>query len=419
MNEPGGVAASGHAPEPAQRLTRIAAVVLLPFAGGYFMSYLFRTVNAVIAPHLIRDLHLTAADLGLLTAAYFIAFAAFQIPLGVLLDRFGPRRVQAGLLLFMAAGAAAFAIGGSLLDLVAGRALIGLGASASLMASLKAITQWFPREKWALINGVFIGCGGLGALVATTPLELALRITDWRGVFLALSAIVLVISAAIFTVVPDKPIATDGQSLRQQMASVWRVLGDATFWRVTPLATTLYASSMSMQGLWLGPFSRDVLASPPAPNLQLVAIGFTLGAIGTGVLSDRLQRAGYSLFTVMGVLTPPYVATLTPFIWPFMGDHPAIWLAFGGLANVAAISYAIVPAYFPLSYAGRANTALNLVIFGFAFAMQYAIGGIIDMWPRSVTGAYAPEGYQAAFLAAAGTVVLTLAWYFVPVRDRA
>ena len=87
--------------------------VFLPFAAGYYLSYLLRTVNAVIAPELTRELALSAADLGLLTSAYLLAFAAFQIPLGLLLDRHGPRRVEAGLLLVAAAGTLLFAFGRS------------------------------------------------------------------------------------------------------------------------------------------------------------------------------------------------------------------------------------------------------------------------------------------------------------------
>ena len=397
---------------------RIVLTVLLPFTGGYFLSYLFRTVNAVIAPHLVREMNLTAADLGLLTAAYFITFSLAQIPLGGLLDRFGPRRVQAGLLVIMAAGALLFSMGRNQPELIGARALIGLGACASLMASIKAITQWFPKERWALVNGVFISCGGLGALVATTPLEAALHLTDWRGVFVGLSVAVMVVSAAIFTVVPDKPAQPTGQSLLQQIAGIGTVLSNARFWRVTPLATALYASAMSLQGLWLGPFSRDVLGGDPAANLQLAAIGFTIGAAATGVVTELMLRWGFTLHSAMGSLTLLYLMAMIPFIWPVMGDHPGIWLLFGLTANIAAIAYALLPTFFPLEFAGRANSALNLVVFGCAFLTQYLMGWVIDYWPRTAAGGYAPEGYFAAFFAAFACVIATLAWYMVPLRRR-
>ena len=183
----------------------IAGRVLLPFACGYFMSYLFRSVNAVIAPNLQRDLGIGAGDLGTLTAAYFIAFAAFQLPLGILLDRFGPRRVQAVLLLSAALGAVVFAVGSGLSHLIIGRALIGLGVAGGLMAAMKAIALWLPKERWALANGVFMTAGGLGALAATLPVELALEHAHWTMLFWGLAGLTVLASLTIFFVVPERP----------------------------------------------------------------------------------------------------------------------------------------------------------------------------------------------------------------------
>jgi sugar phosphate permease len=120
--------------------------IFLPFAFGYFLSYLYRVINAVLAPDLVADIGLEAAGLGLLTSTYFITFAAFQLPLGVLLDRFGPRKIEAALLLVAGFGAWTFACAESLKGLIIGRALIGLGVSACLMAAFKAFVLWFPIQ---------------------------------------------------------------------------------------------------------------------------------------------------------------------------------------------------------------------------------------------------------------------------------
>ncbi|HNO63685.1 MAG TPA: MFS transporter, partial [Thauera aminoaromatica] len=118
--------------------------VFVPFALGYYLSYLLRTVNAVISPRLTDELGLSAASLGLLTSAYFLAFGAAQIPVGIALDRFGPRRVEAALLLLAALGSALFAMADSLGALAGARAMVGLGVSACLMAALKGFTLWYP-----------------------------------------------------------------------------------------------------------------------------------------------------------------------------------------------------------------------------------------------------------------------------------
>ena len=162
---------------------RIVATVLLPFGCGYFLSYLYRTVNVVLAPRLAADLTLSAADLGLLTSLYFIVFAAFQTPLGILLDRYGPRRVQGGLLLFAAAGSALFAISDDFLLVSLGRGLIGLGVSGCLMAALKANVLWFPLQRLPLVNGATVAFGSFGALVGTVPVEWAASLFGWREIF--------------------------------------------------------------------------------------------------------------------------------------------------------------------------------------------------------------------------------------------
>ncbi|KPK15769.1 MAG: MFS transporter permease, partial [Nitrospira bacterium SG8_3] len=152
--------------------------IFVPFAIGYFFSYLYRVVNAVIAPNLVADLNLGPADLGLLTSTYFLTFAAFQLPLGVLLDRFGSRRTEACLLIFAALGAFVFARAESASGLVAGRALIGFGVSSCLMAPFTAYAIWFAKERLPLVNGLQVAVGGIGALTATAPVAPDLQIKD-------------------------------------------------------------------------------------------------------------------------------------------------------------------------------------------------------------------------------------------------
>jgi MFS family permease len=178
--------------------------VFFPFAAGYFLSYLYRVVNAVIAPDLVGELSLAPASLGLLTAVYFITFASFQLPLGILLDRYGPRKVEACLLLFAGLGAYIFSQSTSLTGLIVGRALIGFGVSSCLMAAFKAYTLWFPKDKWPLVNGFQMAAGGLGALAATSPVEFALGFTDWRGLFVILAIATIASATVVFFVVPGK-----------------------------------------------------------------------------------------------------------------------------------------------------------------------------------------------------------------------
>ena len=199
--------------------SRLVGCVLLPFAAGYYLSYLFRTINALIAADLTAELGLGAGDLGLLTSVYFLVFAAAQLPFGVLLDRHGPRTIQSALLLLASAGALVFALADSLAGLMVGRALIGLGVALALMAGFKAIVLWFPAERVALVNGWFVMLGALGAVTATAPAEIVVQVVGWRGLFALLGGLSAMAAVLVLLLVPDcclpqpKPGGRPAQSL--------------------------------------------------------------------------------------------------------------------------------------------------------------------------------------------------------------
>lgn len=373
--------------------------VFLPFAAGYFLSYLYRTVNAVIAPDLVRDLELNATDLGLLTSVYFLTFALFQLPLGILLDRLGPRRVESALLLFAAAGALLFALSGGLHGVLVGRALIGLGVSACLMASFKAFVIWFPAPRLPAVNGWIMAAGGLGALTATAPVETILGLTGWRGLFLGLGLITFGVAVAVFLVVPERSREMPEGSLADQWQGVVRVFRSRFFWRLAPLATLSQASFLAIQGLWAGPWLRDVAGlerSTVASYLFSVAAAMVAGYLSMGTLAYRLSRLGIRPIAVAAGGMLLFLLTQLAITLNLSGPVWLLWLLFGFFGTSGILTYAVLSQGFPPELAGRANTALNLLVFVAAFAGQWGIGAIISLWPSVVDG-YHPDAYRAAF----------------------
>jgi len=393
--------------------------VFIPFALGYFLSYLYRLVNAVIAPNLTSDFSLGPAELGLLTSAYFISFAAFQLPLGVLLDRFGPRRIEAALLLCAASGALTFGCAESLLGLVVGRALIGLGVSACLMAAFKAFTLWFPTRQWPRINGLQLAAGGLGALSATVPVEAALQFTDWRGVFLLLAAATAAVAVAVFGCVPEKAQEADRSRLADQLRGIGRVFTSPVFWRVAPLATFSQATYMSIISLWAGPWLRDNAGldrSGAAQVLLWAAAAMTAGYIVMGLLTEWLGRRGVkAMDTGLWGMTL-FMAVQAWIILEPGGWAPLAWAAFGFIGTTGVIPYPALTMSFPSHLAGRVNTGLNLLVFVAAFAAQWGIGGIIDLFTVTAAGTYAPQGYRLSFGIMLGLQGVCLLWYFAAER---
>ncbi len=400
-----------------------ASVVLtlfLPFAAGYFLSWLFRTVNAVIADDLSASLGLDPAALGLLTSAYFIAFAAVQLPIGILLDRFGPRRVEAALLVVAAAGALLFSLAESLPVLAAARALIGLGVAACLMAAMKNSVIWWPKQRLPLINGLILAAGGLGAFAATTPVHALLGLMDWRGVFQVLALLTLANALYVWLAVPEAP----GDpprigGLAAQLRGVAVVYRSRFFWRLTPVTVLVQATFMSYLGLWAGPWLRDIDGfgrDEVAWHLQLIPITMTIGYIVTGGLTERLSRLGLRPIAVAGTLMGLFAVNQATLLVPGLVPTPIHWALFGFLGSASALSYSILTQGFPSELAGRVTTALNLLTFVGAFLAQSGVGAVIAAFPGG-TGGFDPAGHR---LAVAVLLVMTLAafaWFLWPHRN--
>ena len=377
------------------------ATVMLPFALAHFMSYLFRCVNAVVYPDLVRDVGLTPNTLGLLTGAYFIAFAVAQLPVGIALDRFGPRRVQVPMLLVAALGGWLFAQAESFMALVLARGLIGLGVAASLMAAIKANSLWLPAARLPLSTAVLLAVGGLGALAATAPLQVVLGWVGWRGAFVGMALATAGVSLLIWAVAPT-PAQAAPVPVRQMARSVAQLYRSAGFWRIAVCTLFANATYMAVQSLWMGPWLTDV-AHLPRPVMSQVLFAGTVamvaGSLGFGWITDRLRRHGVRPAMVCG--------TGVAVFWGFqglmlLGDAVNPWfvaIGFSFFGTAAAMNYAIVAQSVPLHLTGRVSTCFNLLIFLATFGVQWGMGAVIDAWsPQG--GRYPAEAYRAAQLGA-------------------
>ena len=388
--------------------------VIGPFACGYFLSYLLRNVNAVISPDLVRIFHLDASDLGLLTSVYFLTFALFQPLLGVLLDRFGPRRVEGSLLLVAAAGSLLFAWSNGAFLLIVGRALIGLGVSACLMAGFQANVLWFSRHRLAGLNGWILAAGGVGAVFSTTPVEWTLQWIDWRVLFTLFALAFALTSALIFLLVPERREAVAHASLGEQFKGFLQIGRSREFWRIAPLGMLSQSAFMALQGLWAASWMQDVALQTRgeiAYHLLLAAVGMVAGHLTMGNLASRLGRAGVAPSYVVGIGVGAAVLVHASLVVGYAGMQPIVWLLFGFLGTAGTVNFAILAHAFPASMAGRATTALNLLIFVASFLVQWGIGIIVNQYPVG-DGRYAPEGYAFAFGVTTVLQAIGVIWFF-------
>ncbi|WP_038966930.1 MFS transporter [Bradyrhizobium diazoefficiens] len=392
---------------------RLIARVFLPFAAGYYLSYLFRTINALISGHLISDTGLGTADLGLLTSVYFLLFAAAQIPVGILLDRFGPRRVQSALLLVAAAGASLFAMSTGLPSLLISRAMIGLGVAAALTAGLKSIVLWFPRERVALLNGYMIMLGSLGAVTATAPAEHLLAWMGWRQLFEILAIVTGATAVLIYVVVPERSIIPATASATANLGSVF---GDRRFWRIAPLSATCVGSAWSLQGLWASPWLTDVEGLDRASLVgQLFTMSVVLcgGAWLFGTTVHYIRPRGVRAETILAMVAALFIAAELALI--LRAPLPSIlpWSVVAIVGTATVVSFAVIAHYFPPELTGRANGALNVLHFGWAFLAQYTTGLILEQLSTGDSHRSIPA-YQVAFGFNVTVQVAAFAWFALP-----
>lgn len=388
--------------------------LFLPFALGYYLSYLLRTVNAVISPDLTRDLALSAADLGLLTSAYFLTFGLAQIPLGIALDRYGPKRVEGFLLLLAALGAAAFALGDTLGQLGLARGLIGLGVSACLMAGLKGFAMWYPPERQSSMVGFIMAAGALGALTASAPVEAMLPVLGWRGVFWVIAALAATVALFIFLSLPGEAPHTSDDSIVDAFRSVGHIFASRSFLRFAGSAMFFTGGFMALQSLWAVPWLMNINGmslTRAASYLMVLNIGMLVGQLSIGMLGTRLSRRGVNPLNMMQF---GFTLMLVVQILILLDGGPVmlLWFLLGVLSSVNSQAYLACSSHFPKEAFGRVSTAINLMAFLGAFTVQWGLGMVLDLLQgdgMSVAGAL-----QAAF---AGLILLQAA-SLVPLLSR-
>jgi MFS family permease len=392
-------------------LSSIIATVLLPFAAGYYLSYVFRTISAVIASTLATEFNLGPAELGFITSVYFLAFVAVQLPAGIALDRYGPRRVQSVLLFVAAAGSLLFAFADSVAGLMLGRALIGFGVATALMAGLKAIVLWVPPERIALANGYLIMLGALGAVTATAPAEWVIEYLGWRGIFVLLAWLCVVSALVIHLAAPERRARRHAAGVGPlRLGSIY---ADPRFWRIAPLSATSTATSWSIQGLWAAPWLVHVEGLDRAnivTHLFAMATALSTGALLLGIMADRFRRRGISPQTLLASVAGASILAQCAITLRVAVPAYGAWIIISVAGVATVLSFASIAELFAKEASGRANAALNLLHVGGAFLIQSLTGFVVALWPEQ-NGHHPAVAYQTAFAVNLALQVSALAWF--------
>ncbi len=390
----------------------------------FVFSQFYRASIAVISPQLMADVGLDPRGLSLMSAAFFYAFALTQIPIGIFLDRIGPRRTMTALSGVAVSGALVFAWGESLEALVLGRVLLGIGMACNLMGAFKLLTLWFSPLQFATFSALVVSIGTIGNLTATTPLALLVGWIGWRPTFSVFAALNLALAAAFFLVVRDCPqtsraaAAAPPPAAPRVFSDLARLFRDRDYWIISIGTFCRYGIFAAVQTLWAGPFLMTVMGRSAlmAGNLIfLLNLGMILGGPVWGRLSDTLLRTRKGVVITGLVCLAADIGALA--VLPAgagTGLLAALFFGFGFFASAGGIMYTHIKELMPLEMSGTAMTGINFFTMIGAAAFLQGMGGLMQaLYPEAVLS---PAAFKAA-LALCGICLLGVAALYGFTRD--
>ncbi len=383
------------------------------------VSQFLRSAVSVIGPNLVVELNISAAELALLSSSFFLAFAIAQIPIGMLIDRFGPRFTMVLSTAIAVAGCIVFALGPDLNTLILGRVLMAIGCSSFYVAPLAIYSRWFKPKYFSTVVGVQLGLSGIGLLAATVPLAYAAATIGWRPSFIIVAALAGLSGLIVLWWVSDDPPGAKApdhkkENLSESLRGLVAVTRTPSFWPIFAMHLTNYAVIITILGLWGGPYLAHVYGQDLETRgfyLLVLAVASTVSVFIWGP-ADRLF-GNYRIPVLFGS-----GLTLAMLIWVALagkmsGGVLLLWFALYGLVTgYPPLLTAQGRALFPPHLVGRGLTLFNLATMGGVFVFQAATGAVIEWFAPNQT-VYPLAAYQAAFGMQAALLAVSIGCYLL------
>jgi MFS family permease len=380
---------------------------LLPFFGWltgamfFFYAWVLRVAPSVMVEELMRDFAVGAGVLGHLSAAYFYGYAGMQVPVGLLLDRFGPRRLMTAAAAVCAAGCVLLAVSDTLAGATAGRFLIGASAAFSLVGSMAVAGQWFAANQFAILSGLSMAMGMAGGVFGQAPLRLAVEASDWRTTTLLLAAGGVALAIAAFATVRDRHRGSGG--LAKVLSGLGVVLRHRQTWLIAITGLGTSAPLLALASLWGVPFLETAYGftrTQAATLTSVIFVGWGVGAPLIGWLSDRIGRRRAPLVAGLVLETAALAALVYS---PGLPTSALAALCFlvGFCGSAQILCFALVRENNPATLSGTAIGFLNGMVTGAGALFQPLVGVLLDLaWTgETALGAriYDIAAYRIAF----------------------
>ena len=367
------------------------------FAFGFFISNLLRSITATLTPALSTEFNLSAANLGLLAGGYFLGFSLMQIPTGMLLDRFGPKKVIGYLLIIALIGTISFAFAKSFAGLLISRIFIGVGVAACLMGPLTGYRVWFEEKYQQRANSWMLMVANFGFVASTLPVQILLPIIGWRSIFLIIASLILISIILISILIPswETKRDEDRNNNLQNLSYIWK---NKFFISLVPLAFFNYGGVQAIQTLWAGPWMLNVTgydAIQSATGLFWINVTMLFSFLIWGYFLPKLSSQGIDSMKIVKFTLP--VSYLILFLIIIMGDKAGatMFTLYILSSIVISLTQPAIALNFPTKLAGKSLTSFNVFLFSGTFFVQWIIGLIID-FSRNL-GATIILSYQISF----------------------
>ena len=388
--------------------------IMLVLCAGYTVSQFLRTSVGVLSPNLMHDFNINPNNMGLLGGVFFLSFAIFQIPAGILIDKYGPRKVMSVVITFAVLGSIIFALSNSFYTLLIGRVLMGLGCSICLMGSLVLITRWTDSDQFSKLAGIILAVGGIGGLLATTPLSYFSELFGWRLSFWLAAVVTFCVMLLYYFILEDRKndLILNRSNETISLKNLLFILKERNFKFMIPMSLMSYSSLVVILGLWGAPYLKDIHGLDTVERgkiLMLMAISWNIGSFVFGTLRSIFGNyKNVVIFGASGVIILLFILSIITEINSIYLHILFCILGFFGAFSVALISHYQV--LFDKEYMGRALSTANFFNFGGVFFVQWLTGKIIYLMGGDSTGAPI-EAYRLAFLFVAILLLISLCIY--------
>ena len=395
---------------------------------GYVLVYFHRLCPAVVAVEMMKDLNTTGALTGFLGAAYFYPYAAMQLPAGLLSDSWGPRNTITLFFIVAFIGSVILGLAPTVSIAIVGRTLVGLGVAMLFVPTMKILAEWFHIKEFATMTGILMALGGVGSLIAATPLVWLSSWIGWRQSFILVGIVTVALAILVYLIVRDRPASMGWPSPAGTpktppqpiplMTGVKKVLTTPYFWPVAVWFFFDCAIFFSFGGLWGGPYLMQMYGYSKAQSghiLSMLAIGMIIGSpllsyFSNSVVKSRKITVMISSAIVLGLVIP--LAFFTAAI-PLAG-HYLICLGLGMFSSaIVVIGFTTNKELFPVQMAGTATGMINLFPFSGGAVFQPVLGYVLERQGR-LEDAFTLQGYQNAFLVlfACSVIALVASFFF-------